>query len=217
MGSLKLRRWVLDEVNWSLSANAPQSEPSCSTLRSLQSFDFKRGSNERSSAPNFKLQSQNQFSKKLTDFLSERYVTPTVERKFCVAERMTPICGVKTIPRSISAKQKCLHREQKYHDYRKAMRSLCESATSTISSNWKKINSRSLCQSSCTVIAAGLFNIWTTLVRCYLVSFSAVRDRLSSRTATSLGHQVGQGGFQEGPNFFKLCPTHFSREGRKNF
>ena len=54
VGSLKLWRWVLDEVNWSLSANAPQSAPSCSTLRSLHSFVFKRGSNEWSSAPDFK-------------------------------------------------------------------------------------------------------------------------------------------------------------------
>jgi len=39
--------------------------------------------------------------------------------------------------------------------------------------------------------------------------------RLTSRP--SLGHQVGRRVFWEGPNFFKLCPTHFSKGGEKNF
>jgi len=38
---------------------------------------------------------------------------------------------------------------------------------------------------------------------------------LRTRPATSLGHQVGRRVFWEGPKFFKLCPTHFSREGEK--
>jgi len=34
---------------------------------------------------------------------------------------------------------------------------------------------------------------------------------LTSRPVTSLGAQGGRRAFWEGPKFFKLCPTHFSR------
>jgi len=37
-----------------------------------------------------------------------------------------------------------------------------------------------------------------------------------ARPATSLEHQEGRRVFREGPKFFELCPTHFSRLG-KNF
>jgi len=34
---------------------------------------------------------------------------------------------------------------------------------------------------------------------------------------TSLRHQEGRRVFREGPKFFKLCPTHFSRGGGQKF
>jgi len=38
-----------------------------------------------------------------------------------------------------------------------------------------------------------------------------------TRPVTSLRHQMGQRVFWEGPKFFKLCPTHFSRGGERYF
>jgi len=50
---------------------------------------------------------------------------------------------------------------------------------------------------------------WKTKLDNLAKLFHAMRSR--TRPVTSLGHQVGRRVFREEPQFFKLCPTHFSR------